>query len=150
MLKQISVLGLLLFSSVTFAQNNVIHRCDLKNGRTVTVTLENGVPTYRYGKNSNIEMALPKNGNRTQVKYANLSFSGGGGEYYRFINGDYSYVVYTGVGRGWERDEVVVFKGEKKLKTISCKSSFSSNTSWSAKDTAYDESDADITDIYAY
>lgn len=144
MLKRISVLGLVLFSSITFAKNNVIHRCDLTNGRTVTVTLENDVPVYRYGKNNTIEMSLPKNGNHSHVKYANFSFSGGGGEYYRFINGNYSYVVYTGIGRGWERNEVLVYKGHKKLSTIKCKSKFNSSSTWSGRDTQYDESDSDL------
>lgn len=48
-------------------------------------------------------------------------FSGGGGGYLRFINGQYHYIVYTAIGKGWGTKEgVAVEKGNKLLTNIKC------------------------------
>ena len=149
MLKKLSILGMMLLSTSTFANNSILYSCPVKNGDRVQVILSKGVPTYQYFSQGKAQLKLPRSSPANNVKYANFSYSGGGAEYYRFINGDYSYVVYSGIGRGWQRDEVMVFKGLKKISTLKCKSAFTSNTSWSARDSIYDESASHLSDIFS-
>lgn len=48
-------------------------------------------------------------------------FASGGGAYIRFRNGQYQYVVYSAIGKGWgAKDGVAVENQEKLLKYFSC------------------------------
>lgn len=51
-----------------------------------------------------------------------LMYSGGGGAYLRLSNGEYRYVVYSGIGKGWEKDGLTLEKNGKLLKDFQCKS----------------------------
>jgi len=83
-----------------------------------------GTLQYRFGKKGAVEATVPAaaahpkkhtNGN-------NLMYSGGGGAYLRFIKGNYGYVVYTGIGKGWEKEGVAVEKGGKTISNMLCRS----------------------------
>ena len=64
--------------------NGDLFRCELSNGKTVQISLQNGVPLYEYGSAygsqiSPVELALPKiPGDKSQVRVAQISYSGGG------------------------------------------------------------------------
>lgn len=99
----------------------LLFNCDLSNGKVVVVRLNNGVPGYSYGSIEKVEMTLPKSaGDKTQVRAGQMAFSGGGAFYYRFINGVYSYVVYSGIGKGWEFTGLKVYKNTKLLMKKEC------------------------------
>ncbi|MGY5958635.1 hypothetical protein ACUY4R_000350 [Kosakonia sp. BK9b] len=99
----------------------LLFNCDLTNGKSVTVRVDNGVPAYSYGSIEKLEMALPKiTGDKTQVRAGKTAFSGGGASWYRFINGRYSYVVYSGIGKGWEFTGLKVYQGQKLIMKKSC------------------------------
>ncbi|MNB71004.1 hypothetical protein D3C75_175630 [compost metagenome] len=99
----------------------LLFNCDLSNGKVVVVRLNNDVPTYYYGSIDKVEMTLPKSeGDKTQVRAGQVAFSGGGASYYRFINGVYSYVVYSGIGKGWEFTGLKVYKNAKLLMKKEC------------------------------
>lgn len=50
-------------------------------------------------------------------------YAGGGGAYLRLLNGGYSYVLYTGIGRGWEKEGLALEKNGHLIKNFECKSS---------------------------
>lgn len=80
------VAGLVVSGSVLAQQpNSDLFRCELSNGKTVQISLHNGVPLYEYGAShgsqmSSVELALPKTpGDKSQIRVAQISYSGGGG-----------------------------------------------------------------------
>ena len=82
-----------------------------------------GYVQYRFGTKEKLELSFPDNEFHPGL-YAtggNLMYSGGGGAYMRFNNGAYSYVVYSGIGKGWEKQGVAVEKNGKLLSNIPCK-----------------------------
>ena len=50
----------------------------------------------------------------------NMTFAGGGAQYIRFINHEHEYVVYSGQGRGWEQDGLLVVKAGKVIDHKTC------------------------------
>jgi hypothetical protein len=84
-----------------------------------------GYLQYRFGMPGKIEVAVPADRSVSPENSAlagTLMFSGGGGDYLRFKAGDYDYVVYTAIGKGWgEKDGVAIEKNGKPLSHVSCK-----------------------------
>jgi hypothetical protein len=81
-------------------------------------TPTSGYAQYRFGIKDAPELTLPMPPTeyRSFVKGAMLTFSGGGGAYLRFANGEFSYVTYTAIGKGWGTKEGLVV--ERKGKSI--------------------------------
>jgi hypothetical protein len=102
------------------AGKKVISVCASKD-----LTAEHGYLQYRFGAPAKVELTIP--GDRpvpptNSAVSRTLVFSGGGGAYLRFKSGDYDYVVYTAIGRGWGvKDGVAIEKNGKPLTHISCK-----------------------------
>ncbi|MBK8287112.1 MAG: hypothetical protein IPK97_20860 [Ahniella sp.] len=75
-----------------------------------------GSVQYRFGVpegEGKIELTLPK-GVVVPAKAANgasVPFSGGGGAWLRFRNGDYAYTVYSGIGRWGPNGETIEKQG---------------------------------------
>lgn len=95
--------------------------CVLTNGRTLTLTHLDTRPTYTYGQADTIEMTLPGTALGSQVYKAEPMFSGGGAIYVRFTHGAYSYVAYSGIGRGWNFEGLLVYEGRKLVMHKECK-----------------------------
>lgn len=55
-----------------------------------------------------------------------MMYSGGGGAYLKFSNGDYTYAVFTGIGKGWEKEGVIVNKSRKQISYLQCKGPWTS------------------------
>jgi hypothetical protein len=116
------------------AQERVIFSCSI--GKKIVsvcasrqLTPSSGYMQYRFGRKDALELALPDPPAhpRKVVKAGTLMFSGGGGAYLRFMRGQYSYVVYTAIGRGWgEKEGVVVEKNGEVSANLSCKSAATS------------------------
>lgn len=88
-----------------------------------------GYMQYRFGKKGAIESKIPETTNTHPSKYTNgntIMYSGGGGAYLRFIKGQYGYVMYGGMGRGWEKDGVAVEKNGAVILNLPCKGNVSS------------------------
>jgi hypothetical protein len=89
------------------------------------LTAEHGYLQYRFGSRAKAELAIPADRAALPASSAvsrTLVFSGGGGAYLRFKAGDYEYVVYTAIGRGWGvKDGVAIERNGKPLSHISCK-----------------------------
>ncbi|CAK0747807.1 conserved exported hypothetical protein [Gammaproteobacteria bacterium] len=79
---------------------------------------------YRFGPKTAPEFIFPTSSTpsyRSNIRAQTLMFSGGGGSYLRFINGQYNYIVYTAIGKGWgTKDGVAVEKNGKLLTNLKC------------------------------
>ncbi|WP_253283013.1 hypothetical protein [Cedecea davisae] len=120
----LALLATLLGSTASHAampEPELVFNCELENGKYALIRLNEQVPTYYYGPLEKVELTLPKiAGDKTQVRVGNMAFAGGGATYYRFINGNYSYVVYSGIGRGWEFTGLKVYQGKKLIMKKAC------------------------------
>lgn len=48
-------------------------------------------------------------------------YSGGGSAFLKFKNGDHTYVVFTGIGKGWEKEGVLIRTSGKQIAYLPCK-----------------------------
>jgi hypothetical protein len=101
------------------ARKKVISVCASKD-----VGADRGYLQYRFGLPNKVELTVPADRSVTPSSSAvskTLTFSGGGGAYLRFKAGDYDYVVYTAIGKGWgAKDGVAIEKNGKRLSHVSC------------------------------
>lgn len=101
------------------AGKKVISVCASKD-----IAPDHGYLQYRYGTPGKIEMTVPADKSAPAAKTViagSLMFSGGGGDYLRFKAGDYEYIVYTAIGRGWgEKDGVAIEHNGKRRGHVSC------------------------------
>jgi hypothetical protein len=102
------------------AGKKVISVCASKD-----LTADHGYLQYRFGLPNKVELTVPADRSVHPANSAvsrTLTFSGGGGAYLRFKAGDFDYVVYTAIGKGWgTKDGVAIEKNGKPLTHISCK-----------------------------
>lgn len=91
-----------------------------------------GYVQYRYGRPGKIEMTYPQDKVHPSAvfKWGVLGFAGGGTDYYRFSNEGYDYVVYSGMGRGWTQEGIVVEKSGKRLQSLVCKGDALDGENW--------------------
>lgn len=112
----------------------VVFGCAIASGKWVNVCADGrqkpGRLQYRFGAPGKPELALPPGGATPDPKVygRSESYSGGGAAWLGFRNGDYRYVVYTGVGR-WgpngetrERAGVAVEKSGRTVAHFACTS----------------------------
>ena len=55
-----------------------------------------------------------------------MAYSGGGGAFLKFNNADYTYAVFTGIGKGWEKEGVLVQKAGKQVAYLQCQGPWTS------------------------
>lgn len=110
-------------------QEKVIFSC--KTSKTKTVSLcaspvlnaTSGYLQYRFGVvGSKPEFVYPETQEHPKDHFQSgtLMYSGGGGAYLEFNNGEYNYVVFTGIGKGWEKEGVEVSKAGKQIAVLEC------------------------------
>jgi hypothetical protein len=101
------------------AGKKVISVCSTKD-----LAADRGYLQYRFGSPGKVELTIPADRSVLPTNSAlsgTLVFSGGGGDYLRFQAGDYQYVVYTAIGKGWgEKDGVAIEKDGKRRAHVSC------------------------------
>jgi len=111
------------------ADEKVIFSCKIAKAKVISLcasaTLDgtSGYLQYRFGPlGQPAELVYPatKDHPKTHFKSGTLSYSGGGGAYLEFFNNDFEYVVYTGVGRGWEKEGLDVLKAGKQVSNLRC------------------------------
>ncbi|OAT45171.1 hypothetical protein [Proteus hauseri] len=105
------------------------YSCQLENGKYVSVFAEQGKPPiYRYGTLAKTEITLPvPQKQNNNVFYGHQMFVAGASTYVRFKNGNYSYVVYDGEGRGWYFNGVIIYKDNNIISKKECKEPSSLN-----------------------
>lgn len=111
------------------SQEDVIFDCPIGK-KHVSVCNNGGDLQYRFGRLGSTELAFPQSPEENaSVTQGTIMLSGGGGDYLRFSNGDYDYVVYSAEGRGVLNEGVVVEKDGKRLTTLKCSSYATNNIS---------------------
>lgn len=98
-------------------QDEVIFSCFVGK-KVVSVCGEHKKITYYFGAIGSPELVF----NSANPSGGTLMYSGGGGAYLRLSNGVYRYVLYTGIGRGWEKEGLALEKNGRLVKNFECKS----------------------------
>ena len=110
-------------------QEKVIFSCPTSKSKVVSVcasselTATSGYMQYRFGRlGTPPEFVYPQTQDhpKSHFQSGTLMYSGGGGAYLEFSNGDYKYVIFTGVGKGWEKEGVVVSQSSKQISVLRC------------------------------
>ncbi len=84
---------------------------------------------YRFGSvGTKPELSYPAAPQpaKTAFRSGAIPYSGGGAAYLTFEIGDVRYTVFTGVGKGWEKEGVVVQRGTRRLASLACRGPWSS------------------------
>lgn len=95
--------------------------CLLENDRILIINDLYNQPVYKYGKAAKAELVLPTGSANSNVYKGIQTFAAGAATYLRFTNGNYSYVAYNGIGRGWEFVGLMVYQGENLINYKTCK-----------------------------
>lgn len=105
------------FSCAT-ARQQIISLC-----ASCALTTTSGYLQYRFGKRDRApELIYPASQAHPAKHFLSrtLTYAGGGGAYLKFSNGGFSYIVFTGIGKGWEKEGVVVNRSGKQIAYLSC------------------------------
>jgi hypothetical protein len=111
------------------ADEKPVFSCPVKGQKLVSACAtkdlsdKTGSLIYRFGKKNQPEIMLSKSeeGWRDTVRAGNVMYAGGGGKYLGFKSNDYTYVVYSAVGRGWgTKQGLMVMKDEKEFRVHRC------------------------------
>jgi hypothetical protein len=111
------------------AQEKVIFSCPTSKTKLVSVcsssslTATAGYLQYRFGRlGGPPEFTYPATQEHPKKSFQSgtLMFSGGGGAYLEFSSGGYKYVIFTGSGKGWEKEGVVVSQSGKQVAFLRC------------------------------
>lgn len=95
--------------------------CQLENGKQVSVRNLTTSPVYTYGDGyGKPELELPTGAPNSTVYKGSEMYAGGGAGFIAFTNGNYTYAVFDGIGRGWEFLGLKVYKGSELIMERQC------------------------------
>jgi len=115
--------------SLCFVDEAVVFSCRSTDGKTIslcsspTLTASEGYLQYRFGVIGKIpELIVPKIQEHPKEHFLSgtVPYSGGGASYLKFSRGSHTYTVFTGIGKGWEKEGVVVNKSGKQISHVLC------------------------------
>jgi len=118
-----------------FQNEEVIFSCNTNSNKVVSVCASKNINRnygyfqYRFGSIGSFpEFVFPMNHDKASKFFysGTLMYSGGGGAYLKFINANYNYVVYTGIGKGWSKQGLVISEGEDEISRYSCRGTWES------------------------
>jgi len=77
---------------------------------------------YRYGPLGQPELVYPARAAhpREHFRGSTVMYAGGGGAWIAFDRGGFTYFVYTAIGKAWEKEGVLVRKGDVQVADIRC------------------------------
>lgn len=113
----------------------VIFSCETRQRKVIslcasaTLTATFGYMQYRFGQRRRApELVYPagREHPRHHFQAGTLTYSGGGGAYIQGSNNAYTYVVFTGIGKGWAKEGVVVKKAGKQIAYLPCQGAWTS------------------------
>ena len=115
--------------SLCSSKEQIVFSCTTTTKKVVSIcsssplTEDAGYLQYRFGTFSYpTTREHPKN----YFLSGTMMFSGGGGAYLKFTNAGYTYAVFTGIGKGWKKEGVVVQKAGKQIAYLQCKGPWAS------------------------
>ncbi len=115
--------------SLCFSDEKVVFSCGSSKGKTISLcsspilTESDGYLQYRYGVIGEIpELIYPKMQEHPNERFISgtVPYSGGGASYLKFSKGKHIYTVFTGIGKGWEKEGVVVKISGKQIAYVAC------------------------------
>lgn len=97
--------------------NKIASICASKN-----LSATSGYMQYRFGQPQNIELSYPSEQTPPNKAFMGRSqmFSGGGGIYLRFSKNNDDYILYSGIGKGWEINGIILLQNGKFISYIPC------------------------------
>ena len=118
-------------SSLCQPDEKIVFSCDTEK-KSISVCASgdlspsSGYVQYRFGNKEKLDISFPepRQHPRAFATAKTLMYSGGGGAYMKFKNGNYSYIVYTGIGKEWEAQGVVVEKDGTQIANVECKAGY--------------------------
>jgi hypothetical protein len=140
----VSVLGAVVLTSVMAqkptvvshckANEEVIFSCTTTKAKVISLcsssllTPDSGYLQYRFGPANKPELVYPATNEHPKKLFQSGTqmYSGGGSAFLKFKKGDYTYVVFDGIGRGWEKEGVVIKKSGKQIAYLPCKGAWQS------------------------
>jgi hypothetical protein len=131
------IVGHLLFAVISLcsAGEQVVFSCATTTKKVVSLcsssplTETAGYLQYRFGVGGRApELSYPTTREHPKNDFLSgtMMYSGGGGAYLRFTNAPYTYAVFTGIGKGWKKEGVVVQKAGKKMAYLQCRGPWTS------------------------
>ncbi|STX47260.1 Uncharacterized protein conserved in bacteria [Legionella hackeliae] len=115
-------------ASLCQSNEQVVFSCPTKNSKTISLcasedlSAATGTIQYRFGKKNNIELFYPSKKIPPSEAFMGRSqmFSGGGGIYLRFGKNNFDYIIYSGIGKGWDVNGLILLKNSKFLSYFPC------------------------------
>lgn len=106
------------------SQEQIIFSCISERHKIISIcassdlTGDKGYLQYRFGlAGQKPELTYPaiRSHPIKHFQYGTVTYSGGGGAYIMFDIGKYTYSVFTGIGKGWEKSGVNIAKYKKHI-----------------------------------
>ncbi len=115
-------------ASLCTAKETVVFSCATANSKVISLcassvlTADSGYLQYRFGQTGKLELVYPATLEhpKKHFQYGTQTYSGGGSALVNFNNGDYAYTVFSGIGKGWGEEGVVVMKSGKRIAYLKC------------------------------
>jgi len=109
-------------------EEKVIFSCATTNAKVISLcsssslTSSDGYLQYRFGPADRPELVYPATREHPSkhFQFGTQIYSGGGAEFLKFRNGEYTYIVFDAMGKAWEKAGVVVSKSEKRIAYLPC------------------------------
>lgn len=116
------------------AKEKVIFSCVTKRSKVISLcsssilTSEDGYLQYRFGPSNKPELVYPATYEHPKKLFQSGTqmYSGGGSAFLKFRNSDHIYVVFTGIGKGWKKEGVVIQKSGRRIAYLPCKGAWQS------------------------
>jgi hypothetical protein len=107
----------------------VVYSCPTTNSKLIslcsssTLTSSEGYLQYRFGPAGKPELIYPATREHPSKHFqlGGIMYSGGGGAYLKFVNGEYTYKVFSYINSSGEAAGVVVSKSGKRIAELYCK-----------------------------
>lgn len=121
--------------SLCAPEESVVFSCGTSNGKVVSIcsspdlAADAGYVQYRFGRiDEKPELTYPatRTHPRGHFKGGTMMYSGGGGAYLKFTVSEYTYAVFTGIGKGWESEGVVVSRSGEQIAHFPCQGPWTS------------------------
>ena|SRR5215468_6283835 len=108
----------------------VVFTCATTNAKLIslcsssTLTPSDGYLQYRFGPGNKPELVYPATREHPSkhFQFGHLIYSGGGGDFLKFMNGEYTYILFSALIKGeGDKSGVVVSKSGKQIAYLPCK-----------------------------
>lgn len=116
-------------------EESVVFSCGTSKDKAVSIcsspelTADAGYVQYRFGRvGETPELTYPPTRTHPRGRFlgGTMIYSGGGGAYLKFKIGEYTYAIFTAIGKGWESEGVLVSRSGEQIAHFPCHGPWSS------------------------